>query len=61
MSLNEREALSHAPDLLGLVREFIEATKKNSPGGRKITPEEWLAIGQEAGILAVEVVKDVVD
>lgn len=60
-TLTAAEALGHAPDLLALVREFIDATKRTSPGGRKITPEEWLQIGQDAGLLAVEVGKDAVD
>jgi len=59
--LTPPEAVTHAPDLLTLIRAVARAASKDSPGGRKITPSEWLALGEEMGLLALAVVKDAVD
>ena len=55
------EAVARVPDLLAIVREVVQAARKNSPGGKKITPAEWLAIGEEMGLLVVAVAADAVD
>ena len=59
--LTPPEAMTHAPDLLTLIRAVARAASKDSPGGRKITPSEWLALGEELGLLALAVAKDAVD
>lgn len=61
MPYEPKEIPGSAPNLLAVIREVVEATKKTSPGGVKITPAEWLEIGEQLGILAANVVKDVVD
>ena len=55
------EGAARAPDLLALIREVVDAARKNSPGGVRITPEEWLGIGEEIGILVARVAKDAAD
>lgn len=59
--LTTGEAVAHAPDLLAVLRTAVRAARKDSPGGVRVTPEEWLAIGEEAGLLVVAVVADAVD
>ena len=59
--LTTDEALGHAPDLLSVIRTTVQAARKGSPGGKKITAAEWLAIGEETGLLAVAVVADAAD
>ena len=59
--LTTGEAIGHAPDFLAVVREVVQAARKFSPGGVKITPAEWLAIGEDLGILVLGVAKDAVD
>ena len=55
------EGAARAPDLLALLHEVIDAARKNSPGGVRITPEEWLGIGEQLGILVTRVAADAVD
>jgi hypothetical protein len=59
--ITSTEAVARVPDLLAIVREVVQAARKNSPGGVKITPAEWLAIGEEMGLLVVAVATDAVD
>ena len=37
--LTTGEAIGHAPDLLSVIRTAVQAARKDSPGGVKITPE----------------------
>ena len=55
------EAVARGPDLLALLREVIDAARKDSPGGVRITPGEWLDIGEQLGILVVRVAADAND
>ena len=48
-----------APDLLAMILRIIHALNKASPGGAKITKEEWAAIGEAAGVVVVDIVSDV--
>jgi len=59
--LTTGEAIGHAPDLLSVIRTAVQAARKDSPGGVKITPGEWIAIGEDMGLLVVAVVADAVD
>ena len=36
--------LNFAPMLIDVVGQFGKALRKDSPGGKKVTPEEWEAI-----------------
>ena len=47
-----------APDVIDLVKRIAWALHKRSEGGAKITPKEWAAIGEAAGVVAVDVVAD---
>ena len=59
--ITPNETVARVPDFLAVVREVVQAARKFSPGGVKITPEEWLAIGEDLGILVLGVAKDAVD
>lgn len=53
-----RDAIVAAfPDLLRVLGDFVRALRKDSPGGRKVTPEEWLQIGRDAGVLVENVLR----
>ena len=41
-----------APDLVQLVRKLVAALHVRGPGGTRITPEEWAAIGEAVGLVA---------
>jgi hypothetical protein len=41
-----------APDLVRLVRELVAALHARGPGGARITPEEWAALGEAIGVVA---------
>jgi len=43
------------PDLVQLVHELVAALHTRGPGGGRITPEEWAAIGEAIGVVAVSV------
>jgi len=45
-----------APDLLAMLVRVAHALHKTSPGGAKITPAEWAAIGEAAGVVALDLV-----
>ena len=55
------EALSSAPSLFDAIQAMIAAGRKDSPGGKKFTPEEWLGIGEKFGLVVLGVAKDAVD
>jgi hypothetical protein len=56
---NEHPAL--AVNLGRVVMLIVRALGKNSDGGAKITPDEWAAIGVEAGLVASKVARDAID
>ena len=45
-----------APDLLAILVRVAHALHKTSPGGAKITAAEWAAIGEAAGVVALDLV-----
>lgn len=45
-----------APDLVRLVRELVAALHARGPGGARITPEEWAAIGEAIGVVAADAI-----
>ena len=45
-----------APDLLAMLVRVAHAMHKTSPGGAKITAAEWAAIGEAAGVVALDLV-----
>ena len=45
-----------APDLLAMLVRVAHALHKTSPGGAKITAAEWAAIGEAAGVVALDLV-----
>lgn len=49
-----------APDLLAMLVRVAHALNKASPGGAKITKKEWAEIGEAAGVVALDIVSDVV-
>ena len=61
MSLTPNEHPAVALNLGRVVMLIVRALHKHSDGGAKITPEEWAAIGVEAGLVVVKVARDVRD
>lgn len=45
-----------APDLLAMLVRVAHAMHRASPGGAKITAAEWAAIGEAAGVVALDIV-----
>ena len=45
-----------APDLLAMLVRVAHAMHRTSPGGAKITAAEWAAIGEAAGVVALDLV-----
>ena len=50
-----------APDVLTLIKRIAAAFHKTSPGGTKVTAAEWAAIGEAAGVVALDVVTGAID
>ena len=46
-------------DITRLIKDIDHAARKDSAGGVKITVEEWLKIGVDAGLVVVDVVASV--
>lgn len=61
MPLTPVEAARRAPDLLELIRDAVRAGQADSPGGKRFTPEEWLELGQDLGIIVARTVVDARD
>jgi hypothetical protein len=59
--IESSELINALPRLRAVLKDFAKACRKKSPGGKKITKEEWEQIGIDAGILAKEVVLDALD
>lgn len=43
-------------DIVKLVTDIVKALDPHGDGGRKVTAEEWLRIGRDAGLVVVDVV-----
>lgn len=43
-----------APDVWELVKDIVAALNKKGPGGAKITADEWLELGQDVGVIGLD-------
>lgn len=46
-------------DLVKLITDIVKALDPHGDGGRKVTPEEWVQIGRDAGLVVVDLVEGV--
>ena len=46
-------------DIAKLIKDVDKAARKDSPGGVKVTANEWLQIGIDAGFVVVDVIEAV--
>lgn len=46
-------------DIVKLITDIVRALDPHGDGGRKITPEEWVQIGRDAGLVVLDVAEEV--
>lgn len=52
--MTPREGVALGVPLVQLILDIIAAARRDSEGGVRITPAEWLHIGRAAGVVILE-------